>query len=230
MTGVVEERQGLLTDPSLWQCDSDEEPTMNTLTGLARNLPSWYIRRPISDSFFGTRYENVFRPVTFESFSSIVSEFLREYECALTELQTSTFAVLATNRDREPETEFCCTQYGCADASVAGDQCGDERAMSFCPEECPMADLLIWHLASRLEPFHSRIGRERDIARRAVEHTLFTLRSYEIEHETLRQLSCFERVSLDLLGQSALLAETLQCLPKIWDTSTSLHDEFPGFP
>lgn len=221
---VADERQKILEDPSKWECESPTEPDMPELTSLAEGMPGWHYRRA-TISFTGQRYTTVLRPVTFETFSSIVGEFLREYECKVSELQADTFWVVTGNEDYPPETSFCCTTNECEPISVAETRCiGEVTEDPQCDGKCSLPDLSQPDAASRLPAFSARARPERYRARVAVDRTLRMMRSYELEHETIRHLMCLQRVSLDLLNQTALLAEAVSCMPKIWDAATSLHD------
>lgn len=226
MSDVAEERQEILTDSSLWKCD-ETEPSMPELTRLAESMPGWYYRRSnLFATLFGFGYTSVLRPVTFEAFPTIIGEFLREYECTVSELQGETHTVVATNEDYPPGTEFCCTMHGCGAVRGSPDLCtGAISEDPQCNRECSLARLTQVDISTRAPQFSARALPERTRARIAVERTLSVFRSYETEYETIRQLLCTERATLDLLNSTALLSEAASCMPKIWDAATSLHDK-----
>ncbi|MEQ1849655.1 MAG: hypothetical protein ABL890_03640 [Candidatus Peribacteraceae bacterium] len=232
MGRVTEERQKLLTDTSNWSCTAATAMPMPTLTELADSLPAWHYRKSnLFSGLFGFGYTTELRPVTFASFSSIVGEYLRVYECTVAELQSSAFVIVSNNQDYPPGTQFCCTQNGCEEATRAASLCtGAVTDKPDCGGECSQAKLSMLDLAKRPTSFSARAIPERTRARIAVERTLTALHSYEMEHETIRQLSCAERATLDALSMTALLSEAASCLPKIWDVSTSLHDRSPYSP
>lgn len=232
MSAVTEERENILTDTSNWSCTASVAAPMPVLRSLAEELPAWHYRRSnIFSGLFGFGYTTELRPVTFESFGSIVGEFLRVYECKVSELQSQTHTVVSTNNDYPPGTEFCCTNNGCVVASLAGDQCtGPTTTSPSCDDQCPLPDLSVYDLARRPTAFSDRALPERARARIATERTLNALHSYELEHETIRQLECAARASLDLMNSTSLLSEAMSCMPKIWDVSTSLHDRNPISP
>jgi len=226
MSQLTEERQKILTDASHWQCDETTPTPMPRLMQVAEKMPGWYYRKSnFLSGIFGVGYTKVLRPVTFDAFPSIVGEYLREYECAISELQGQTLSIVSTNDDYAPGTEFCCTTEGCELVSVAETRCtGAPTEHPQCNNECELPYMNQLDIAKRPTTFHARALPERSRARFAVERTIATLRSYEMEYETLRQLTCTQRASLDLLNETTLLAEAASCLPKIWDSATSLHD------
>ncbi len=77
---------------------------------------------------------------------------------------------------------------------------------------------------ARAPAFRSLQDIERQRARIAVERTIQDVRSYELSYTYAKQLVCFQRASLDLKNELSLLADTVSCMPKVWDALTSLHD------
>jgi hypothetical protein len=191
MSLVVSEREDYLGMPMHWDCKDDEGPTIAQLSTLAGKLPGWYY----PDVSGGLPPAYKMRPVYFDSFSSIIGEFLREYECKLTLMQANTIEAVMTGNDTETPCEA---------------------------EPCPT--IAMGDIAMRARPYHEILGLERHRARVAVERTLHTLRSFEVNYTAARNLLCFERASLDLKNELGLLANTTSCIPKIWDALTSIHD------
>ncbi len=225
---VVAEREQFLSTPSKWQClagdDSESEPPMDKLTALADGLPGWHFQSPLP-FVIGNQTAPAMKPVTFSSFASILGEFERAYECKLTEFQDSAFLSVATNNDQPPGLrQFCCdAQSACvqatSDAVCAGPVVSDPGCGGVCP------------LRISQQQFVGRLGEywplqlvERQRARTALQRTISALRSFEMNYAYAKQLTCFQRASLDLKNELSLLADTTSCLPRIWDAVTSLHD------
>ncbi len=226
-SGIVKEREDFLFTPSQWQClpglTGSVDPPMPMLQQLAAEMPGWYFR-------YGTpgNMTKIFKPVTFASFTSILGEFAREYECKLTEFQNSVFADVAMNNDlktgENPPNQFCCNlsnECGLAldSAYCSGPTTGDAQCDLACDLAPTMSDF-----ATRPLLYVNRQLVERQRARAAVERTILALRSFEINYAYAKQLTCFQRASLDLKNELGLLADTASCLPRIWDAATSLHD------
>jgi hypothetical protein len=76
----------------------------------------------------------------------------------------------------------------------------------------------------RMPTLHEDIQRERQVSRVAVERSLATMRSFEMNYAIARQFVCYQRASLDLKNEMSLLADAVSCMPKIWDAVTSIHD------
>ncbi len=95
MSAVTGEREQFLALPSRWQCisgsDGQSDPAFPALQELAENMPGWFDKTPD-----GSRRQ---RNVTFDSFASIVAEFLREYECKLSEFQEDAFRIVYADTD-----------------------------------------------------------------------------------------------------------------------------------
>jgi hypothetical protein len=189
---VVAERQLYLSTPSMWSCIA--EPPMAKLSLLASNLPGWYF--PVdtaTPSGTVTGYRS--RVGSFSSFSSVLAEFLREYECKLSIMEDRTSeAILSGNDIDQP-----CTSSPCPSLSFP--------------------DFFI-----RPGKYKDRITADKDRARVALERTLHTMRSFEANYAAARNIWCFELASLDLRNELGLLADATSCMPKIWDAITSLHD------
>lgn len=229
MTAVVFEREMILKTPSLWKCGTREagEPPIAELRNLAADLPGWHYRVDTS-YLFGRRTTPVSRPVTFASFAAIVSEFQREYECKLTELQDRILANVSLNNDIEKPAQFCCITVGdfqgCreqTDASMCDTGLTNDPT---CNEECPTL-LYMSDLIHRLPNLHESIRDEREISRVAMERMLNTMRSFDVNYAIARQFVCYQRASLDLKNEMSLLADAVSCMPKIWDAVTSIHDK-----
>ncbi len=233
MTAVVKEREQLLSSPSSRSCLKDQEPEMPALRMMAKELPGWYVQEqyPVSD---GTATRTTLRPVTWNTFSSIVTEFERVYECRLTEISDRALLVVSSNLDYDetgPDgrpTMFCCTEAsgsggGCV-RKEEGTACSTTAtANPQCDNQCSVG-IDSFQIAMRLNPLVQRMDIERSHVRTALQRTLTTLRSFETNDAIARQLSCYERASVDLQNELSLLSDASSCLPRIWDVVTSLHD------
>lgn len=71
---------------------------------------------------------------------------------------------------------------------------------------------------------------ERIRARKALERTLAAYRSYDLMVPLTTRLNCLIREQMDLRTELSLLADTMSCMPRIWDAVTSLHDRSPDSP
>lgn len=224
MSAIVGEREDILKDPSLWKCGAGAtgEPKMPMLRSLSEKMPGWHYRVTVPLLFGGLTIP-VARPVTFASFGAIVAELQREYECTITELQDRNLSAVTRNQDIEKPAQFCCIADGCRrqnDETYCQSPLTDDP---LCGQECSVA-LDTSDLASRMPVLHGALSQERETSRVAVERTLNTLRSFEMNYATARQLLCYERATLDLKNEMSLLADTVSCMPKIWDAVTSIHD------
>lgn len=85
-------------------------------------------------------------------------------------------------------------------------------------------------VAGQAASIDQRIDVERARARIAIDRTLLTLRSFDILAPMQRQLTCLVRQEMDLKLELSLLADAVSCLPRIWDSATSLHDRSPDSP
>ncbi len=164
---------------------------MPALQSLARTMPGWsYIasRNP----FTGQEVRRS-KPVTFESFSTILGEFEREYECKLSELQENgVFVVLADD--------------------------------DFDAPEAPEPSISYMELGTRNRTHFTRMAAERQRARSAVERAILLAHSFELYAPFTVQMSCLHRATMDLRAQLSVAADAISCMPKIWDSVTSIHD------
>lgn len=220
VSAVIDERENYFRSPSKWSCLSSEDggngPPVGALRALAELLPGWNFR-----SAFGA---TTLRPVIFESFTSILGEFQREYECKLAEFSYSADGMVARNLDLDDPQEFCCDRTSRCVQATGNVSC---LTITFdnpeCNGQCPTGNTHAV-LAVRLEKFRTRIENEKQRARTAMLRTIHALRSFEINYVYALQLTCFQRASLDLKSELSLLADATSCMPKIWDAVTSLHD------
>lgn len=233
MSGVVAEREKIIKTPSEWKCGTGAagEPPIPVLQNLASQLPGWhyYVTAPL---IFGSVTVPISRPVTFASFGSIIAELQREYECKLTELQDRNIANVSLNNDLDQPAQFCCIDPGDV---MYGDEPGCRQVTDTsicltpvttdpaCSQACPVL-IFMTDLAERMPTLHTALMKERQVSRVAVERTLSTMRSFEMNYAIARQLICYERASLDLKNEMSLLADAVSCMPKIWNATTSIHD------
>lgn len=228
MNEVVNEHEKILKTPSEWKCGPGDlgEPSIPKLQALAKELPGWS-----GDA----KAVGVERAVTFDSFVSVVSEFQRTYECVLLARQEESIKSVMNNMDLESDG-FCCSNQACVpttkqtkDGKVpTGVLCaGPVTQDPLCGNVCPVLVTSV-DLATRPGEYMENIDTERQRSRNAVERTLQALRSYELNYAIARQLTCYQRASLDLRNEMSLLADAMSCIPKIWDAVTSIHD--PGQP
>lgn len=228
MSSIVGERENLLANPAAWACGSGSagEPPISALKALAAKMPGWHYRVTVP-VLLGSASVPLQRPVRFASFASIVAEFQREYECKLSEIRDRTLAHVALNDDIDPQAQFCCISVG--DTGGCREQSDQTLCMTpltndpTCGEQCPVL-LYVSDLTTRVPALPAAVDRERQVSRAAVEQTLHTLRSFELNYAIARQLMCYQRASLDLKNEMSLLADAVSCMPKIWDSVTSLHD------
>ena len=199
-SAVTAEREKFLRSSSDWTCPllgDSTEPLMPALDTLSKKLPGWHYSYPVDSGEAIT--VAIHKPATFETFDSVMGELLFEYECKLSEMQGNEISVIFQNGD------------------ITDPTCGDK---------CP-ATKDIPELVRRADPFYRRITDERNRARYAIERTIQSLRSFEMQYPITRDLICFARASLDLRSEMSLLADATSCMPKIWDAATSLHDRAP---
>ncbi len=229
VSAVVRERERLLRTPSVWKCGAGadgepDEPKLKTLAGL---LPGWN-ERVQTRFLFGLILVPKMRPVTFDTFSAVLGEFQREYECKLTELQDRTIVEVARNQDIEKPAQFCCTTDGCQmqinPASCFTPMSADPQCDGLCVAPLPTNIIGSDAFSQRTRALHDSLGQERATSRVAMERTLQALRSFNVQYAVARQLVCYERASLDLRAEMSLLADAVSCMPKIWDAVTSIHD------
>lgn len=225
MSGIVDEREKFFRTPSEWKCGPNQEPSFPQLDRLADDLPGWHYQFTPSgqlDSPIALK-----KPVTFDAFSAVALELQREYECKLTKFQDGVIGEVGVNEDVSEPTQFCCQTQGGEDSCVvktpetvcAGAATEDPQ----CDDQCKVI-LFTTDLTTRPEVYHFEQTVERQRSRLALERTLQTLRSFEMNYVVARQLMCYQRASLDLKNELNLLADTTSCIPKIWNAVTSIHD------
>ncbi len=237
---IVQERWELLSNPNLWPCtalSSSIEPEMPTLKKLAESMPGWtYDFAAENDGEIESHTAT--KPVTFDSFSSILSELEREYECKLIGLQGDVASTVFSNNDIEDrsladpsDVEFCCsaTGGGCVGVkSIAEGTCdaGKYRGTDpLCHAECAV-DISGAQLGNRAAALHRDLFEKRQQARTAVERTLLALRSLEMHLPFTLRMRCAQLAALNLKDDLTEAADAISCMPKIWDAGTSLHDRY----
>ena len=195
MSLVVQERQDLLIKPSLWTCATDD--------GAGTDPPMPQLTAMATNKMPAwtirtgkNTYET--KPVRFADFSTIVMEYERNYECTLSEFQGNALSVVSNDLD----------DYGL--------QNPQEKSISLLHIDSG--------LGARMNRFSQTMQNERRRARIAVERTVTTLRSMEIAAPLTTRMQCLVRQQLDLRSLMSLLADTMSCMPRIWDAATSLHD------
>lgn len=230
MRAVTNERLQLLSGPSRWSCLKGQEPPMPVLETMARGLPGWYFREQ-SLAPGGVATKTSLRPVTWNAYSSIVTEFERVYECKLSEISYNGTWIIENNLDYDQidsngiTTMFCCdeSQNGCV-RQETGTTCSTPPTIDpHCDNQCGVA-INVHDIATRLPSLLQRMAMEGSHARTALRRTMGALRSFELNYAVARQLNCYARASFDLQNEMSLLSDTASCLPRIWDTLTSLHD------
>ncbi len=99
---VVQERQDLIAQsPDSARCtveDDNLNMPMPMLQALASRLPGW------NDAYFDTwtnKRETLPKPVTFASFSSVLFELQREYECKLSQYEIDSPSVVVSGSGAE---------------------------------------------------------------------------------------------------------------------------------
>ncbi len=180
--GIVEEREEHLRAPSSWSCDAEsfEElaPDSPRLRDLAENLPSW------DDD----------EPVVFSSFTPLLLELQRVYECTLSEFERDVDGVVNRGHD-----------------SLYDDE---EQSL---PET-------FFTTTDRVDRLQREIQKEKRITRAAVERSVEVFRSFELASPFAVELHCLHREATDVRNNLSLIADAVSCMPRIWDISTSLHD------
>ncbi len=230
---AVDERMQILSTPSSWVCPTSLQkspaPPVPALEALATRMPGWNheYRIPIP-LIGGFTFRYLAKPVFFENFASILSEFRREYECRLQELEEDKDVAIQKNADLDTEDAiFCCNpQKECVQKKPEITCAGSESADPECGKVCKIR-LNNAEFANRRATFHQDLGIARTRARVAMDRTFFAMRSLESNFVYAHELMCYARVSLDLRNELNLLAESTSCMPKIWDALTSLHDPKP---
>ena len=223
-SAITDERMTLLETPSKWVCPTKgtdpSDPPMPKLTSLSARLPGWSYEYP---SPFGFGTVTLLRPVTFSSFSSILTELGREYECRLLELRDEAISTVSLNYDLPKGTMFCCSSGQCKEQTPNVACTGPSTPSPFCDNQCSLF-IEMSDLASRYGPYVARAETERTTAKVALEPTVELFRSYDLNYAHARDLMCYARASMDLRAEMNLLATVTSCIPKIWDAVTSLHD------
>lgn len=223
-SAITDERMTLLETPSKWVCPAKgtdpSDPPMPKLTSLSARLPGWSYEYP---SPFGFGTVTLLRPVTFSSFSSILTELGREYECRLLELRDEALSTVVLNRDLPKGTMFCCSSGECKQQTPDVVCTGPSTASPVCDNQCSLS-IDMAELAQRFGPYIARAETERTRAKVAIERTVELFRSYDLNYAHARDLMCYARASMDLRAEMNLLATATSCIPKIWDAVTSLHD------
>jgi hypothetical protein len=222
MDKVFDERETYLASPSSWSCvltgAGDDAPVIE-LRSLADELHGWKYRSPADTDV------DEHRPVTFVSFDTIVAEFERAYECKLYEFYRSAPVVIAINRDLDDPREYCCSPEQTCVQRIDDNSCASGADITDSPDCDNACEIIKTHGdIARTLSYQTRILLEIRRARRALDHTIRALSSLEASYAYSKQLTCFQRASLDLRNQMSLLADTVSCMPRIWDAVTSLHD------
>lgn len=218
MNGIFTEREEILKNSAEWICDKDSDAltSMPMLRSLAVRLPGWHVIPEPPDG------PMVQRPVTLAAFGSIAAELQREYECKLFELNDRSIALMTRNKDLAPG-KFCCANQGCTATNNVFECVGPQTDDSQCDQACEVYLTQI-EIATRLPAISDTLAIERQHSRMALDRALQTMRSFDINFLIARELTCYQRASLDLRNEFNLLADTVSCMPKIWDAVTSIHD------
>ncbi len=223
LSRIVEERLHYLSTPSQWSCVSQDEPTSSfqELQKVADEFSGW--SRPYASPSGGVFLKR--RPVRFESFSSIIGEMLRAYDCRMATLQALSITPVLRNADFPEDTEFCCAgaEQSCVAKTDATTCLGSVTTDPLCDGSC-QPSALITDIITRILPYRDEASLRRTTTRLSTERLLLVLHSYEMHQRTARNIQCTLRLSLDLKNELSLLADTMSCLPRIWDSATSLHD------
>lgn len=223
-SAITDERMAILDSPSKWVCTTKgsdpSDPPLPKLTSLSARLPGWSYEYP---SPFGFGTVTLLRPVTFSSFSSVLAELGREYECRLSELRDEALSSVILNQDRPKGTMFCCSQGECREQTPGVVCTGPSTSSPACDNQCSLS-IDMAELAERYSPYVARAETERTRAKVAIERTIELFRSYDLNYAHARDLMCYARASMDLRAEMNLLATVTSCIPKIWDAVTSLHD------
>lgn len=227
MSEVVSEREKFLSTPSKWQCLPDAngmtEPPMPKLEELAGMLPGWRLNYTLPIGGYPQKF-SVENPLTFASFASVLAEFERAYKCKLSEFQDQTILIVTQGYDEDVPRQFCCQDNGCSFASPTSNCTTTPSDDRTCGGSCGPGSMGPGDFVERTGNYHAVQLLERKRAHLAVERTLSVLRSYEINYAYAKQLTCLQRASMDLKNEVGLLADAMSCMPRIWDSVTSIHD------
>jgi hypothetical protein len=223
LSRMIEERLAYLSTPSRWSCNSQDDPpsSLQEMQRVADEFAGW--SRPFAPPSGGVFVKR--RPVVFESFSSIVGEMLRAYDCRMATINTLSIAPILKNADFPEETKFCCAgaEQSCVVKSESTTCLGNTTTDPLCDGDCEPSTI-ITDVMTRLVPYQQSTLLHRKATRITTERALLFLRSYEMNQRTARNIQCTLRLSLDLKNELSLLADAMSCLPRIWDSATSLHD------
>ncbi len=217
---IIAEREKYLGEPSAWTClsaaDGGGEPGIEKLKKLANNLPLWHYKSALG--------VDTVRPVTFSSLSTVLGEFEREYECKLSEFTRAADSMVMVNLDLDTPKSYCCNDQDNCVHQDATTNCATIASDDYtCGGSC-LYNISQSEVTGRAQIFRDRIEREKQRARIVTMRTMHALRSFEMNYAYAKELTCFQRASLDLKNELSLLADATSCLPKIWDAVTSLHD------
>lgn len=181
---IVEEHLGSFSSPA--RCDAatggESLPAGPKLAELARKLPSWRSRPAVSQTEVG----------------SVLLQYLRAYECALTE------RVYFLHPDA---LEFLRSQM-----EESGSVSSEIYLSQIFGEASAEDDVILHEMAT------ARPTLERTFAIAAGLIRLLPLNG---------ELQCIERASLDIRNALALGAEASACLPRIWNSKDPLRDLAP---
>lgn len=113
-------------------------------------------------------------------------------------------------------------EYQCQLSLIAANSLSSAATAGDIPSVAVQQDIV-----SIAAPYAIRANRERARGSAAIVRLLHVLRSYDVQYAYARDLMCYARASLDLRSELSLLADGVSCMPKIWDSATSLHDPVP---
>ncbi len=152
------------------------------LTDLAASLPTWNDPKvPLS------RFDT----------SRVLLEYLRIYECALTEFDH--FRSYGTAKEEFRE------EFGPGDVTA-------------------FFDFFFSDLMVNTKERGDIINRERIVARKSLQRVLTLMGAFDRLRPLDGELECMQRFSIDVRNISALSAETSACLPRVWNAKDVLRD------
>jgi len=163
------------------------KPSLTTAR-LACRLPPWENKKDLDDLSRGDT-------------PTVLLEFLRTYECALTERR-----------------QFIKKRVG-EDMRVHGfikDDIMDISSVTTKDKDSAFD--------RELKDQKSKIENELDLSRPALNKALKIVSGIGKMHILEAEIECFQGVSLDLRNSFALGAETASCMPRVWDAQDSLRD------
>lgn len=91
----------------------------------------------------------------------------------------------------------------------------------------PPEPATVYERYGRVDSYRKRIEEEKNISRLALERTLLTIRSFELAAPITQELTCLQLESADMRNGLSLLSDAVSCMPRIWDSVTSLHEPSP---